>query len=303
MSDDFNSMNSTDEEMAETAESAVPRKDRRARNRALFTFYISAFVVVVVGAILLCIFVFFRVDSVTIIGGTSYRQEDILSICNINEGDNLVLLSTTDREEELEYRFPYIESVEIKKKIPSTIEVVITETKTAYSVECEAGYLYVNYAGKVMEVAEEPAPNSAVVRGTTPTATGPSQMIGFEEEEVTIVFEEIISQLQEKDVAGITSIDMTNRYDVTMTYDDRILFKFGNTNGMQSKMAYGLETLNYMINEGSITGETHGEIDLTMVPDKKKVVYGEIIPGQEKSSKVEGVAGRDPSAVKPEGAE
>ena len=193
--------------------------------------------------------------------------------------------------------------MEIKKKIPSTIEVVITETKTAYSVECEAGYLYVNYAGKVLEVAAEPAPNSAVVRGITPTATGPSQIIGFEEEEVSLAFAQIISQLQEKDVAGITSIDMTNRYDVTMMYDDRILFKFGNTNGMQSKMAYGLETLNYMLNEGSITGETHGEIDLTMVPDKKKVVYGEVIPGQEEVSKTEGVAGRDPSAVKPDAAE
>ena len=291
MSDEFDTM--------EEQEEAVPQRDRRRKNKKLITFYISAFAAVVIGAILLCVFVFFRVDSVTITGGSSYRQEDILSICNINEGDNLVLLSTKEREEELCYRFPYIESVEIKKKIPSTIEVVITETTTAYSIESDIGYLYVSHDGKVLEVAQEPAPNSAVVKGTTPTADGPSQMIGFEEEEAALVFEQIASQLEEKDVAGITSIDMTNRYDVTMTYDERILFKFGNTTGMQSKMAYGLETLNYMINEGSITGETYGEIDLTMVPDKKKVVYGEVVPGKEETtaSKAEGVAGRVPLAA------
>lgn len=291
MSDEFDTM--------EEQEEAAPRRDRRGKNKKLITFYISAFAAVVIGAVLLCIFVFFRVDSVTITGGSSYRQEDILSICNINEGDNLVLLSTKEREEELCYRFPYIESVEIKKKIPSTIEVVITETTAAYSIESDIGYLYVSHAGKVLEVAQEPAPDSAVVKGTTPTADGPSQMIGFEEEEAALVFEQIASQLEKKDVAGITSIDMTNRYDVTMTYDERILFKFGNTTGMQSKMAYGLETLNYMINEGSITGETYGEIDLTMVPDKKKVVYGEVVPGKEETatSKVEGVAGRAPLAA------
>ena len=299
MSDDFEWQNpeETDAE-PEEAEAAVPKRDRAARDQALVRFYIAAFAAVVVGAVLLCIFVFFRVDTVTVTGGGSYRQDDILSVCNIEKGDNLVLLSTAEREEELCYRFPYIEKVEIKKKIPATVEVIITETKTSYSIACDAGYLYVNYAGKVLEVAPEPAPGSAVVRGTTPTATGPSQTVDFEEEEVSLIFGEIISQLQEKDVAGITSIDMSNRYDVTMLYDDRILFKFGNTTGMQSKMAYGIETLNYMLNEGSITGETHGEIDLTMVPDKKKVVYAEVVPGKEEVSKVEGVAGRDPNAAK-----
>ena len=65
---------------------------------------------------------------------------------------------------------------------------------------------------------------------------------------------------------------------------------------MQSKIAYGIEALNYMVNEGSVVEETHGEIDLTMVPDKKKVIYAEVVPGQEEVSKVEGVAGRIPSA-------
>ena len=297
MSDEFDFENMPEEEADDSA-AGITLEQRRARKESLTRFYIASFTAVVIGAILLCIFVFFRVDTVEIIGGESYRQEDILSVCNIQDGDNLVLLSTADREKELEYRFPYIENVEIKKRIPARVEVVITETKTSYSIACEEGYLYVNYAGKVLEVAKEPAPDSAVVRGTTPTATGPSQIIGFEEEDVSLIFSEIINQLKEKDVAGITSIDMSNRYDVTMMYDDRILFKFGNTNGMQSKMAYGIETLNYMINEGSITGETHGEIDLTMVPDKKKVVYGEVVPGQEEVSKVEGVAGRSPSAMK-----
>lgn len=296
MSDEFDPVIS-DVDPETAADEYMERRDYRQKKKALLTFYIAAFSVVLICAVLLCVFVFFRVDDVKIIGGESYRQEDILSICNIQEGDNLVLLKTKPRKEELEYRFPYIEKVEFKKRLPSTVEVHITETKTAYSVESTLGYLYVNHAGKVLEVAQIPCVDSAVVRGTTPTATGPSQIIGFEDEEDEMVFSEIINQLREKDVAGVTDIDMRNRYDVTMTYNGRILFKFGNTASMQSKMAYGIETLNYLINEGSIGEDTYGEMDLTMVPDKKKVIYGEVVPGMEQNGiRVEIAAGRNLSA-------
>lgn len=296
MSNEFNPAIS-DEELDAAAEEYMVRRDHRQKKKALLTFYISAFSIVLICAVLLCIFVFFRVDEVKIIGGESYRQEDILSICNIQEGDNLVLLKANPREEEIEYRFPYIEKVEIKKRLPSTVEVHITETKTAYSIESSLGYLYVNHLGKVLEVAQIPCVDSAVVRGTNPTATGPSQMIGFEDEEDEMVFGEIINQLRDKDVAGVTDIDMRNRYDITMTYNGRILFKFGNTASMKSKMAYGIETLNYLINEGSIDEDTYGEMDLTMVPDKKKVIYGEVVPGMEQNGiRKEIAAGRNLSA-------
>ena len=40
----------------------------------------------------------FRVGSVSVSGGEYYLQEDILSVLNIHEGDNLVLLATEDRD-------------------------------------------------------------------------------------------------------------------------------------------------------------------------------------------------------------
>ena len=266
------------EEVGGSAErQAKARKSKRARHRALIIFYISAFSAVVIGAVLLCIFVFFRVGSVSVSGGEYYLQEDILSVLNIHEGDNLVLLATEDREAELERRFPYMESVEIKKKIPSTVVVEITKATTRYSVESSLGYLYVSHDGKVLEIAEEPCPGSAVVLGGTPTCTEPSQQIAFEEDSAELVFSQICEQLPEEEVENITDIDMRNQYEITMTYDDRIVFKFGNTNGLKSKMEFGMEMLHRLIEDGDITEETTGEIDLTVVPDKNKAFYQETV--------------------------
>lgn len=295
MSDERNDRLPEEELEPEEEETGISRRKRKKR---LMLFYISAFSAVVVCAVLLCVFVFFRVDTVTVIGGNSYRQEDILSICNIQEGDNLVLLATREREAELEHRFPYIEEVRIRRRLPSTVEVHIKEAVTSYSVESASGkYLYVSRAGKVLEFASMPYAGTAVIRGTTPTAKEPSEIIDFEEEEAALVFEAITAQLREKDVAGITDVDMTNRYDVTMTYDSRILFRFGNTNSMRYKMAFGLEMLDRLLEEGAITDETFAQIDLTMVPDKQKAVYKEVIPGEEETSRPQNsaAAGRVPS--------
>ncbi len=273
-------------------------KDRRARGRALVIFYITAFSAVVIGAILLCIFVFFKVGDVRITGDAGYNEEDILRICGIQEGDNLVLLSTKDRERELEHRFPYIEDARIVKHIPSTVEVQITAAKTCFSVECELGYLYVSRTGKVLEVAAEPCPNSAVVRGCTPTATGPSQQIAFEEEAVDTALEEIIRQLEENGMTGeITEIDLRNQYDITMTYEDRIVFRFGNTNNIAYKTMFGIGMLTQMQGDGSLTEEMRGEIDLTLVQEKNAGYFNEYVASNGPDI-TEGTAGRDtePSA-------
>ncbi|MGN0479644.1 MAG: cell division protein FtsQ/DivIB [Hominenteromicrobium sp.] len=266
-------------------------KDRRARGRALIIFYITAFSAVVIGAVLLCIFVFFKVGEVQITGDAGYDEADILRICGIQTGDNLVLLSTKEREAELEHRFPYIENVRIIKHIPSTVEIEITPAETCFSVESKQGYLYVSRSGKVLEVASSPCPESTVVRGCTPTATGPSQQIGFEEETAEAIFREINSQLDEEDVAAITDIDLRNQYDITMTYDDRIVFRFGNMNDIAYKMAFGMKILEQMQEDGGLTAETRGEIDLTMVKEKNAGYFNEYIESSS-SGTGEGTAGR-----------
>ena len=246
-------------EEAQSPAGEKARKSRRARGRALVIFYISAFLAVVVGAVLLCTFVFFRVGTVEITGGASYRQEDISSVCSIHEGDNLVLLDTRAREEALEYRFPYIENVEIRKHIPSTVEVVITEAETAFSIEREDGrYVYVSPAGKVLEIADSPAENSAVVHGCTPTNEKPSEQVAFENETAERLFSAITEELQAHDLEGITDIDLRNQYDITMTYEGRIVFRFGNSNDLEYKTRFGIGMLVQMQEDGDLTEETRG---------------------------------------------
>ena len=252
--------------MARTPRSAAEKLAmRKKKSRALLLFNIIAFSVVVIGAVLLCIFVFFKVGDVTFTSDAGYDEADIRRVCGINEGDNLVLLETESREKALEHRFPYIESAKIVKHIPSTIEIEITPAETAFSVACDAGYLYVSASGKVLEIASQPCEGTTVVLGANPTNTKPSETITFGDDSVKEVYNAIAEQMTKNETQNVTEINMTNPYDLTLTYDNRITFRFGNMNGMSYKMAFGLEMLRQMETSGEITEETVGSIDLSVV--------------------------------------
>lgn len=263
--------------MARTPRSAAEKLAmRKKKSRTLLLFNITAFSIVVIGAILLCIFVFFKVGEVQITADAGYNEDDIRRVCGINTGDNLVLMETESREQALEHRFPYIESAKIVKHIPSTVTIEITPAETVFSVACSEGYLYVSASGKVLEIAAKPYEGSIVVLGASPKNTKPSTMIDLgEDESVKEVFTAIAEQIAKNDTKNVTEINMSNLYDLTLTYDNRITFRFGNMNSMSYKMAFGLEMLRQMEESGEITDTTVGTIDLSVVPDKNKAFYSE----------------------------
>ena len=68
--------------MARTPRSAAEKLAmRKKKSRALLLFNIIAFSVVVIGAVLLCIFVFFKVGNVTFTSDAGYDEADIRRVC------------------------------------------------------------------------------------------------------------------------------------------------------------------------------------------------------------------------------
>lgn len=127
----------------------------------------------------------------------------------------------------------------------------------------------------MLEIASQPCEGTTVVLGANPTNTKPSETITFGDDSVKEVYNAIAEQMTKNETQNVTEINMTNPYDLTLTYDNRITFRFGNMNGMSYKMAFGLEMLRQMETSGEITEETVGSIDLSVVPEKNKAFYEE----------------------------
>ena len=80
-----------------------------------------------------------------------------------------------------------------------------------------------------------------------------------------------------------------------MTYEGRIVFRFGNSNDLEYKTRFGIGMLVQMQEDGDLTEETRGEIDLTVAAEQNKGFFQETPDGGEGST-TDGFAGRETSS-------
>ena len=92
-------------------------------------------------------FPFFTLASINLNGATYITTEDILKIGNIYIGEPLFKLETDTIANRLSNDLR-IEEVSVRRKLPSTLEVTITERKPLATIICDYGYLDLDKSGK-----------------------------------------------------------------------------------------------------------------------------------------------------------
>ena len=109
------------------------RRRRRGRGRlgpllALLCI-LAAGAAVTVGAT-----VFFQVEKIEVAGNSRYTDEEIVAVTGIVQGDNLYRINKVKITGNLLHELPYIEGVNIRRKLPDTILVTVGECGAAACV-------------------------------------------------------------------------------------------------------------------------------------------------------------------------
>ena len=96
-------------------------KRRRRHHRSVAVLYKLLSVVVISGAIVAALTLFFKVETITVSGATEYSSEEIITASGIQQGDNLFLLNKYEIYESILEKLPYVSSVSISRKLPDTL--------------------------------------------------------------------------------------------------------------------------------------------------------------------------------------
>lgn len=102
------------------------QKSRRGRSR-LGKVIQFLFVVALLGAMTVGATVFFQVEQVEVSGNARYTQEEIMACTGIKPGDNLFRMNKFAIQDHVKEEMPYIEDILIRRRLPSTITVAVTE--------------------------------------------------------------------------------------------------------------------------------------------------------------------------------
>ena len=100
------------------------RKRKRSRLGPLFKLLcgVAVLVAVTMGAT-----VFFQVETIVVTGNQRYTQEEIIQATGIQIGDNLFRMNKYEIYDRMSQELPYIEGLQIRRGLPSTILVTISE--------------------------------------------------------------------------------------------------------------------------------------------------------------------------------
>ncbi len=106
---------------------------RRRRGGARFLYKLVS-MLVICGAIVAALTLFFRVDTVVVTGLSRYTAQEVQDAAGIRDGDNLLLFNKYDMAPRIVSALPYIEEVRINRKLPDTLLIEVRECRRPFAL-------------------------------------------------------------------------------------------------------------------------------------------------------------------------
>lgn len=224
---------------------------RRKKNRRKKLIIRSAicFLFLIIG-IILVLTMFFNINEITVSGDAVYSTESIIASSGASIGDNLIFISKDEINEKISTELPYVDSVKIKRHLPSGLELVITKTEAKYALVQDGYYTLLNKNGKVLESGLEfIGENITLLNMGEIVSAEVGANIVTENEKVYDKLLLVSNACEECGLENITSIDLSDIYNIKLLYQGRITLELGETDNTNTykKLALGksaIETQN-----------------------------------------------------------
>ena len=221
-------------ELAIKKSNARKKKKRRRQNAKVFLF-VLLFLIILAG--ILSLTVFFKTEHIKVTGSSTYTAEEIISTAEINKGDNLFLVFEKKVSQRLSKKLPLIDSVKIKRTLPDTVTINITETKEEICFNNEKEIFSANSTGKVINKYQIVPDNLIMFTVSKNTKLKSGENISFSNDREAELYKEfckLIDSFEHK----INFINLSDPYNSYMKIEDRIIVKLGSNSYFDKKISY-----------------------------------------------------------------
>ena len=182
----------------------------------------------------------FSITQIQVVGNSKIQAPTILSLSQIQEGENMFRISARKIEEAIKQE-PYIESVKMTRKLPDKIEIQVKERVATYQIEYAGSYAYINNQGYILELTQEKMDKPVLVGiEDINQEIKPGMRLSQEGLEKMQDVLKIMDSAAANDVASlVTRIDASdkNNYILWMENEKKIVYMGDGTN-LSNRMLY-----------------------------------------------------------------
>lgn len=224
-------------------------KHRRRRNLSLY--YLLIFIICVLVLFILSRTVLFNINEYIVSGNERYSTEQILEAGNLKTGRNMYNLDLDKIEDRIKDKLIYIEEVELLRKLPDKLIVNITEAVAYACCEYDNGrYCVISRGGRYLETEQLSIREDLIlITGMELTGVALGEDFESKDENKELIILELLKAIDELCPNKITYIDITDRTNIKMGYEDRIDIEFGSSLDYEYKLRYIMTVIEENLSE------------------------------------------------------
>lgn len=195
----------------------------------------------------------FNIRQIVIEGTSKINTQEIESLSQLTTGQNIYNFSKTKAKEKIKEN-PYISTVEIKRQLPDTVIIKVTEREATFLIEFGNAYIYLDNQGYALEISEEEldlpilSSLSANLSEFKPGNRLEKEDLLRLEQVITIISAIKSNELYDK----LIKIDVADTTNFVLTMEDKKTVYLGDTSNLNVKMLYLKKILE---SEAGIEGE------------------------------------------------
>lgn len=128
------------------------KKKKNKYNVKLITF-ISCFLLIIASVIFALTAPIFNIAKIEVTGNSKVQTENIKSLSGLKIGENIFKFNSSVISNIKENA--YIENVEVKRALPDTVKIKVTEREVKYQINLINSYVYIDKYGYILENSAE----------------------------------------------------------------------------------------------------------------------------------------------------
>ena len=215
----------------------ILKKKKRIKLMLKFT---ALLIIIIAGIIFALVSPIFNIKEINVSNNNQINTETIISLSQLNLGQNIFKFNKNKVNKNIKTN-AYIESVEIKRKLPNKVQIQIEERKQEYNEEFLNGYAYINNQGYILQISEEKQALPTIQGISTPDEQiVEGNRLNSEDLEKLEVIIQIMNICKNYELdSKITNIDISTKDEYTLYLEEeKKTIYLGDKSNLSNKMLY-----------------------------------------------------------------
>lgn len=250
----------------------VKRRGKKRRRRLPKAFAAVIIVMIILAAGFAATAYFLKIGGIAVKGKCVYTSAQITEASGLRTGDRLVTADRAAAIRRISVELPYILSAKIKYVPPDGLTIEVTPDTACICVKTDAGYTALDAAGKVLGTEKDKTKFADAVETSGVDVKGVLQghYLSGAALKKALTACEISSLFRKYKVTGVTSVDVTNLYEIKANYSGRVNVLIGTSSDLDLKIRFAADLLT---GKDKINETDKGELDVSETAQTNKARF------------------------------